>query len=221
MYITNDRNIPTKTHSLVPLFDELDSNDASVLSEYYRDFKIHSSNPNIRSFPFVDLRAFLTNLDGKQNDMGKFIGSLDWRYFLIEETPPDRMPLVSIDCMHEVVFGSIRIIEHAINGRFDPSKYVLSRRLLRARCNDIYFEWLTVRMNSNEWPVRADTIEILWGPDAQGRCDLLFTKHLKIAFEEVPQNSILPIVDRRQEIKEFDPKEGLKSVGIRRGAGFC
>ena len=68
-----------------------------------------------------------------------------------------------------------------------------------------YRDWLEVRMNSDGWDDLDDRLEILWGPDYQGRYDLyLFRdKSMKSCFSKIPADLELPIVDKRREIETF------------------
>ena len=75
------------------------------------------------TFPFRSLDDFLANLDGDKNKRGDHVGSFDWRYFLIQEKQSQKMPFVSVDYLHEIVFGCIQIIEYANSGRFEPSQH--------------------------------------------------------------------------------------------------
>ena len=140
LYIRGDQQVPT-THSLSKLFERMDDGDKKVLSKYYTDFK-SSNNNKLGLFPFENLRVFLTNLDGGKNQHGNYIGSFDWRYFLIEEQQSPEMSTVSIEYMHEVVSGCIRIIEHAINGCFEPSQYTTLSRRMRGERRNTYLKWL-------------------------------------------------------------------------------
>ena len=143
------------------------------------------------------------------------LGSFDWRYFLIEEKKSQKMPLVSVDYLHEIVFGCIRIIHYARNDRFDPTRYTHSWRL-RWKRQKRFHDWLTVRMNSEGWNELDDRLEILWGPDYRGRYDLcLFQgKGAKPYFSEIPSDFHFPIVDKRKEIDNFDVEEGYRSIGV-------
>ena len=92
---------PPKIHALSVLFAELPVEDQGVLRAYYDDF-CHTF-PGMGSFPLTTLDDFLMNLDGGRN--GQSIESFDWRYFLTEEGRGASMPFVSINVMHEVVYG--------------------------------------------------------------------------------------------------------------------
>ena len=74
-----------------------------ILREFYADYRATISG-NRGEFRFESLDDFLVNLDG---DTGSNQGSLAWRYYLIEEVP--EMPFVSVDYLHEVVFGCNKI----------------------------------------------------------------------------------------------------------------
>ena len=205
-------------HSLLPLFYLLDDHDRKILREYYVDYRTNIGG-KIGAFPFESLDDFLKNLDGDQNNRGNHIGSFDWRYFLTEEKQSQEMPLVSVDYLHEIVYGCIRIIVHVINGRFKPHQYTYSRRMRHKR-QAKYSQWLTVRMNSDGWDELGDRLEIIWGPDSLGRYDLcLFQgKKAKYCFSDNPHQFALPVVDKTEEIKNFNVDEGFRSIGITRGS---
>ena len=104
------------------MFISLDDHDKKTLREYYADYRA-TMGGNIGTFLFETLDDFLKNLDGEQNIHGDYIGSFDWRYFPIEVTQSRNMPQVSVDYLHEIIFGCIRIIEYVINSQFEPSQY--------------------------------------------------------------------------------------------------
>ena len=111
-----------KTHVLHTLFTQLPTEHHGTLREFYRDFLGTFSHG--RPFPFGELDAFLVNLDG-----GNKQGSFDWRYFPIEESSNEAVPVVSISIMHEVVYGCLCIIEHMSHSDRDPLHYTHSWRL--------------------------------------------------------------------------------------------
>ena len=209
------KNAP-KSHSLSTLFGLFDQNDKTILREYYDDYRATISGDGM-AFPFKSLDDFLTNLDGDKDGRGDHVGSFDWRYFPIEEKRSQKMPFVSVDYLHEIVFGSTRIIESANNGRFEPSRYTHSWRMRRERERK-YTDWLTVRMNSDGWDELGDRLEILWGPDYRGRYDLFFFRGEERGgcFSKIPDDVGLPVVDKRKEIEAFDAEEGYRSIGVTR-----
>ncbi len=210
-----EKGVPRK-HSLSDLFNLFDESDKVILREYYVDYRA-TIGGNIGEFPFISLDDFLLNLDGDKNDRGDHIGSFDWRYFPIEEKRSKKIPLVSVDYLHEIVFGCTRIVEYASNGRFEPSRYTHSRRM-RWKRQRKYTDWLTVRMNSDGWDDLSDRLEILWGPDYRGRHDLYIFKGegYKCYFSEIPDEFTFPVVDKRKEIEAFDAEEGYRSIGVTR-----
>lgn len=205
-----------KRHSLSTLFNLFDQNDKTILREYYADYQATIDGSG-RAFPFKTLDDFLSNLDGDKNGRGDHIGSFDWRYFLIEEKRSQKMPLVSVDYLHEIVFGCTQIIECANNGRFEPFLYTHSWRMRRERERK-YHDWLIVRMNSDGWDDLGDRLEILWGPDYRGRYDLYLFRgeKMKDCFSEIPDDLALPVVDKKKEIEAFDAEEGYRSIGVTR-----
>ena len=183
-----------RTHPLSTLYDSLDDDDKEILREFYADYRATISG--IRGeFRFGSLDEFLVNLDG---DTGSSQGSLAWRYYLIEEVP--EMPYVSVDYLHEVVFGCTKIVEYARNGRFDPARYTHSWRLRWER-KRTYDAWLRDRMGSSGWDDLGDRLEILWGPDYRGRHDLWLFEGtgLTSCFSAIPEYNGVPVVDKREE----------------------
>ena len=185
-----------KTHPLSTLFNSFDDDDKEILREFYADYRA-TIGGHRGEFPFEALDEFLVNLDG---DTGSNQGSLAWRYYLIEEVP--EMPFVSVDYLHEVVFGCNKIVDHAKNGRFAPTGYTHSWRLRWER-EKIYRPWLNERCNSAEWDELGDRLEILWGPDYRGRYDLchFIGTGMTASFAAIPDNIGVPIEDKREEIK--------------------
>lgn len=213
-YVRGKEQVPPK-HSLSKLFGLL-GNDQATLREFYSDYRA-TIGGNRGEFPLETLDDFLANLDGDENRRGDHVGSFDWRYFLIEEGRTQPMPFVSVDYLHEIVYGSVRIIEFANNDHFEPSRYTHSWRIRWERKRK-YSDWLDVRVNSDGWDGLGDRLEILWGPDYRGRYDLyLFRgKGLNGYFCEIPDNLKLPVIDMRKEIETFDPEEGFRSIGMTR-----
>ena len=210
------KQVPT-THSLTRLFHLFKADDKETLCEFYADYR-ETIGGGVGAFPLKTLDDFLTNLDGgpnKQCDNHK--GSFDWRYFLIEEKRSAKMPIVSIEFLHEIAYGCTRMVEHAHNGNFEPSRYTHSWRMKWKRDRKRR-AWLRVRMNSDGWDELPDRLEILWGPDYRGRHDLILFKgkSAKTYFAELPEGFSLPIVDKRQEIESFDVDEGMRSIGVTR-----
>jgi len=209
------KNVPTR-HSLSTLFELFDKTDKTVLREYYDDYRA-TIGGNRGAFPFQSLDDFLLNLDGDKNQRGDHIGSFDWRYFLIEEKRSQDMPLVSVDYLHEIVYGCNRIVEYAVHGYHEPSQETHSWRM-RSERKKKYFDWLTVRTNSAGWNDLGDRLEILWGPDYRGRYDLFVFRDgiANEQFSAIPDPFDLPIVDKIKEIEEFDAEEGFRSIGVTR-----
>ena len=210
------KQVPPK-HSLTRLFDLFEADDKDTLRDFYTDYR-ETIGGRVEAFPFKTLDDFLGNLDGDLNRKGDSRGSLDWRYFLIAEKSSQKMPTVSVDFLHEIAYGCIRMVEHAHNGRFEPSQHTHSWRM-RWKRSEKHSAWLTVRRNSEGWDELGDRLEILWGPDYRGRHDLLLFKGkgARQYFAELPESLFsLPIVDKRQEIESFDVDEGMRSVGVTR-----
>ena len=197
-------------HSLSTLFDKCVKNDKVVIREYYVDCRA-TIGGNAAEYPFKDLDSFLANLDGDKNQHGTHLGSFDWRYFLIEEKRSEKMPSVSVDYMHEVVYGCTRIVECAMIGDGDPAKFTRSLRLREERKRK-YSDWIMVRMNSDGWDQLGDRLEVLWGPDYRGRYDLIQFKESrgKGFFAKIPEDVAMPVVDKRAEIENFDAEDASR-----------
>ena len=208
-----DKDAPV-THSLSKLFDLLDRSDQDTLREYYADYKA-TADGGLRAFPFDTVHDFLNNLDGDVNGRGDRVGSFDWRYFLTEKHRSHRMPLISVDYLHETVYGSNRIVANLITGNGAPGQHTSSHRMRDARMEK-YEDWMTVRMNSSGWKGLGDRLEILWGPDYRGRYDLFLFLDQRITpyFTDISKDCGLPIVDKRKQVADFDVDAGYRSIGV-------
>ena len=209
---------PPKTHTLSTLFGKLPAENQDVLRMYYDDF-LHAF-PGMNSFPFATFDKFLENLDGGQNGRGHF----DWRYFPTEARGACRLPRVSIDVMHEIVYGCVQLVSSIINqsnGAADDKvgKYTYSWRLRSGRSGR-YNAWLTVRMNLPGWDQEGDRLEILWGPDYRDWNDYLVFNdgRRRSFFAPLPKEGKIKMrtIDKRKELESFDPKEGFRRIGIYR-----
>lgn len=197
-------NVPTK-HSLTILFDLFGPIDQETLREYYSDYRA-TVGGHLTGYPFTTLDDFLANLDGDPNKQGTdYIGSFDWRYFLIEEPKSQNMPFMSVDYQHEVAYGCNQICKSVHYGDIDPRQYTYSRRMFMERGKK-YSAWLRVRMRSESWGNLPDRWEILWGPDYLGRHDLLLSEggSIDIYFAKLPENPSLPVADKRTEVEAFE-----------------
>ena len=190
---------PEKTHNLSDFFCLLPPEDKKVLREYYQDFL--NGCDSVRGFSFSRIDDFLINLDGGKNSKGKYVGSFDWRYFLIEEMQGRKMPTVSIEFLHEIVYGATRIVEYGVYGKFKPGNHTYSWRQ-RFKRKERYQDWLTVRMNSGGWDKLGDRLEIVWGPDYRNWYDFFVFKEERIVsfYDLIPDDHGLPVWDKRAEI---------------------
>ncbi len=206
---------PGKTHALSVLFAELPGEDQDVLTAYYDDFL--RTFRGMRSFPLATLDDFLVNLDGARNARGRYIGSFDWRYFLTEEGSGAPMPIVSINVLHEVVYGCVQLVTAIANDHDKAGGRTYSWRLRSQRWRD-YQDWLTVRMNSAGWGHEGDRLEILWGPDYGDRYDYLVFEDGRIRsfFAPLPDAEELDfsIIDKRLEVEMFDPEKAFRDIGV-------
>ena len=205
-------NVPIK-HSLTMLFDLFEPDDKDILREYYSDYRATIGGATGK-FPFKTLDDFLANLDGDKNKKGDdHIGSFDWRYFLIEEKRSAKMPMASVEFLHEIAFGCTRMVEHAHHKKFDPSRYTHSCRM-RWKRDRKRRDWLMIRMNSEGWDKLPDRLEVVWGPDYKGRHDLVRFegKRVQAYFSEIPEKITLPIFDKRKEFESFDVDVVSRSI---------
>lgn len=206
---------PPRTHALSVLFAELPAEYQDVLRTYYDDF--HHTFPGMNSFPLTTLDEYLMNLDGAKNSRGQYLGSFDWRYFPTEKGSGASMPLVSINVMHEVVYGCVQLISSIDKGDEKADRATYSWRLYWKRSR-LQRDWLMVRMNSPEWGQEGDRLEILSGPAYGDRYDYLVFEGDRIRpfFAPLPdaEEVGLPIRDKRSELASFDPDEGFRSIGV-------
>ena len=214
MYVRGRK--PEKTHALSVLFSGLPGEDQDVLSAYYDDFR--QTFRGMGSFPLATLDEFLVNLDGARNARGRHVGSFDWRYFLTEVGSGAPMPLVSINVMHELVYGCIQLVRSIDKEEDEKARASTYSWRLRWRRSRDYQDWLTVRMNSAGWGQEADRLEILWGPDHGDRYDYLVFENGRIRsfFAPLPDAEDLELatIDKRREVELFDPEAGFRSIGV-------
>ena len=107
------------------------------------------------------VREFLKELDGKAGS-----ASFDWRYFLIESNENGVLAYLSIDFLHEVAYGTIRLIEEA-KYKHDALKQTYSYRCYRERQRK-YLDWLSKRMNKPGWDQLGDRLEFYGDFDYRG-----------------------------------------------------
>jgi hypothetical protein len=206
---------PPKTHALSVLFTKLSVEDQDVLRAYYDDFR--HMFPGMNSFPLATLDEYLANLDGANGSRGQYTGSFDWRYFPTEKGSGASMPLVSINVMHEMVFGCLQLVESIDKGDQEARQGTYGWRLRRKRSR-LQRDWLTVRMNSPDWGKEGDRLEILSGPVYGDRYDYLVFQgdRIRSFFAPLPDavEVGLPVRDKRHELEAFDPVEGFRSIGV-------
>ena len=127
------------------------------------------------------------------------------------------MPRVSINVMHEVVYGCVQSARSIDKGDDKVGGATYSWRL-RWKRSDLYRDWLTVRMNSPRWGQEGDRLEILYGPDYGDRYDYLVFDggRIRSFFAPLPntEEADLSVVDKRGELESFDPEEGFRSIGM-------
>ena len=217
IHLRGNRDVPIK-HSLTILFDLFETKDKEALREFYSDYRATANGMD--AFAFATLDEFIENLDGDPNRRGDDrIGSFDWRYSPIEEARSQTMPTVSIDFLHEIIRGCYWMASAVHHDRdFDPLRFTNSWLMQNERILDTYRNWHTYQLNKpdSDWMKLGDRIEILWGPDYLGRYDWeLFGKEgMQLCFAKLPEDSSLQVIDRREEIQDFDAETVLRSIGI-------
>ena len=192
--------VPQK-HSLSMLFNLFDTSDKDILRTFYTDFKATAKDP-LKSFSYESLDEFLTNLDGDPSKGGRdHIGSFDWRYFPIEKARSQKMPAVSIDYMHEIIYGCIRMVYAAIHRTSDATKHLKGLRMHHQRWIETHRGRLMARVHTEGWKELGARLEVLWGPDDCGRYDFIIHNAEgggTVYFDELPEGHGLPIHDVRR-----------------------
>ena len=210
------------THTLhEDLYRKLPDVEKALLCAYYDDLRGVLAFEKQMAFPYETLPDFLSELDGVK-DQGRYVGSFDWRYYLIEHPKGQTLPTVSIEFLHEVIYGCLRVTESNSDEvpHEDPSRMTYSWRRNQMRMQK-YRDWLEVRMNSDGWRDKADRLEVLWGEDYQGRSDFfVFRKGgAQPYFDQIPTDvaavfgADLRVVDKRDEIRDYDAEAGYRKIG--------
>ena len=193
-----------RRHSLSSLLVLIADHEREILREFYADYREVIGGYR-GEFSFISLDEFIINLDGDANQQGEYFGSFDWRYCLIEHKRSQEMPTVSIDYLHEIVFGCTQILRCKIISRYNPLEFTLSWRMREERENK-YMSWINSRLTSGELGGLSDRVEILWGPDYKERYDLILFEGQgqTPSFAERPTNQSLPIIDKRAEVEALN-----------------
>ena len=68
-----------------------------------------------------------------------------------------------------------------------------------------------MRISSEGWTELGDRLEILWGPDYRGRYDwrIVTEEGAMLNFSKLPEDPSVPVVDKREELSEFNAVEAL------------
>ena len=119
------------------------------------------------------------------------------------------MPRVSINVMHEVVYGCVQLVSSIDKGDGKVGGATYSWRLQWRRAR-LHQDWLMVRMNSPGWGQEGDRLEILWGPGYGDRYDYLVFEGGRIRSFFAPLSHgdkvEIAIIDKRRELESFDPE---------------
>lgn len=128
LYVRGEDKVLRK-HSLSALFNMLIDEDKRVIREYFTDFRMVLGNTG-NWFRLKSVDTFLENLDGEENSRkSDRIGSFVWRYYLIEESDGPKMPIVSVEFLHEISYACNRILEFLVHRNFQPMQYTYSKRM--------------------------------------------------------------------------------------------
>ena len=123
------------------------------------------------------------------------------------------MPRVSINVMHEIVYGCVQLVHYINNCPDMPGECIYSERL-RWRRLDRYKD---MRLDQRDQPgckQKGNRIEILWGPDYKDRCDYLVVK------DGMPHRYFGPLPDTEEvELERIDRRGELKLLGLE--DAFC
>ena len=120
-----------------------------ILREFYSDYRAAIGGARGR-FPVQDSGR----LPDESRRRSEQTGRRPCRFvrlavFPHREQRSAKMPVVSVEFLHEIAYGCIRMVEHANNGNFKPSQYTYSWRLKWKRDRK-YSDWRMVRANSDE-----------------------------------------------------------------------
>ena len=205
---------PERTHTLIDLFNEIKVDDQEIIRNHYLDF--YYSFPGMNSFPYLTIDDFFSNLDGARNDKKKKVGSFDWRYFPTQEESGSQLPLVSINMMHEIVYGCLDLIKSIHYENKIAGRYTYSWRLYYARSR-LRRYWCELLLNSPKYEYEGDRLEILWGPTYDDRYDFLVFKNKQTHpfFASLPnkEENRLPVINKQGDFALFDPVEEFRRIG--------
>lgn len=190
-------------HEIAPLFAGLSDPDKFILREYYEDLRL--SHPTLGGYRLSTLDEFLEELDGEWGE-----GWKAWRYYLTERERFS-LPHISIDYLHEVVFGVLQILEEVLH-QHSARQSLYSQRRYRERF-DKYLGWIGDRMNKPGWAELRDRIEVYGVYDRQGRTDFIIWQTINAEvkgcpqFGELPDDDNLPVVNMEKEARSALDKD--------------
>lgn len=195
-----------KTHDLYSHFEWLPNEHKVSLRAHYSDF--------VKTFPGLqqnipdEIDEFLKNLDGPCSR-----GSLDWRYYLIEERPVDQLPVIDINLIHEIAFAICMTHKEIVGGHREPEDISYSFRLSCDRMR-IMSLWCEHRMRFPDWDKLGNRIEKLWGPDYADRYTFTIIEEDQFHpfFDKIPDELVneFPVHDMTGEFQSFQKDEAIK-----------
>lgn len=188
-----------RTHELYKLFERLPDEQKNNLRRHYSDFvrvvpELKQNAPN-------EIDIFLMNLDGDQSK-----GSLDWRYYLIEERRDSKLPFVNINLIHEIVYSICAAHRITANTQLRLEMYTYSFRLFQERKKSAHC-WYEHRMSLPTWKEAGNRIEKLWGPDYADRCTYVVINEgrVRICFGKISD-------DLADEFQIYDMRSAFRSI---------
>ena len=237
IWATNGGDGIFRGHGLAEVWSKLSELDQKALSLHYADSCQYG-----RGYPFGydSLNAFLENLDNGSVGWPAW-GYFPIENFKKQDAAwvDNRLPQVDIGTMHDIVRSCLWWMEAKRKGYsllYGSRSWSEHRR--RWHPGGKLWAWMTVQMNRPlvdpiwhdldqvvitessglEGFAKGDRVEILWGPDYAGRHDYLICQGEGIkgpGFGSLPEETPdLPHRDRRDELADFDPKEGLRDSGM-------
>lgn len=199
-------------HNLSDIYNELEPEEKKIINEYYQDF-LKTTGEEVKDSEIRTAQKYLDHLDGRTQGK-KRKGSMDWRYLLIESNASREMPKISISLMHEIALACVLLINER-----GPEEWTHSHRLhsYRAEFHKMWEEKM-IHTGILNRPI-GRVVEVLWGPDYKGRCDLMHSINDGktpcvglVTFEKEPKpakNGEYTVIDRRKLISRALPESEL------------
>ena len=209
------RGVEAWGHKMRILFDGLEEEEKNVLRLYYDDF-CHETE-YLRAFPFATLEEFLDYLDGPSNLKSHEKGSVGFRFMLLSDSYD--LPQPPVELMLDLVGACLMLMEHIGKGHDVglSRRWTLSWRKHHWGKKEHYYDWKDVMLNLSGDRETKYVIEKLWGSDYKGRFSYFIfdAKGRRLMFGALPEDlKGLDVMDKREELANWDRAAGLMSIGI-------